>query len=393
MKTALKKGFTFIEILLVVALIGIMLGSILIVINPPRQFANVRNSQRETDLRSILIATKVYVEENQGKLPEGIDTQFKNICRQECNTNSTQVNLQSIVQYMQEEFLPVDRLETNTQYTGYSIRVTRDGVLILQAPLAENGATISIGSSSTASQFDPMQYPGFSMWFSAGENVEIASGNRVISWTDKSDNAYQFVQTSPTSQPLLIRDGEAQFSALSFDGEDDFMEGLNYDINGLSQISLVLVTSSNAGADERNPADDSEHAYSPLFFPATGANGNVHLTPQRQQVTWHFGTGQSQSLPKFTRPTDLGGLYSVTALVKNQSIENLYIDGAQVAQVSGKNFPTANVSNQVQLGRENSNSASYFEGNIVEILVFRSALNQTQINALQGYFRGKYGVQ
>lgn len=65
-KTGNRSGFTLIEILLVVGIIAILAAVVIVAINPARQFAQARNSQRTSNVFSILNAVGQNMADNQG---------------------------------------------------------------------------------------------------------------------------------------------------------------------------------------------------------------------------------------------------------------------------------------------------------------------------------------
>lgn len=65
-KKELLKGFTLIEILIVMAIIAMLASIVIIAINPVRQFATARNTQRWAAINSILNATHQNIIDNHG---------------------------------------------------------------------------------------------------------------------------------------------------------------------------------------------------------------------------------------------------------------------------------------------------------------------------------------
>ncbi len=68
-KSNKQKGFTLIEILVVIGLIAILAAIVLIAINPARQFALGRNNQRTSNTNAILNAIGQFTADNKGTLP------------------------------------------------------------------------------------------------------------------------------------------------------------------------------------------------------------------------------------------------------------------------------------------------------------------------------------
>ena len=72
---ARQKGFTLIELLVVIGIIGILAAVVLVAVNPRRQFASARDTQRRADLYSLTNAIYQFATENNGSLPTAITTQ------------------------------------------------------------------------------------------------------------------------------------------------------------------------------------------------------------------------------------------------------------------------------------------------------------------------------
>ncbi len=96
-----QKGFTLIEILVVIGIIAVLATIVLIAINPARQFAQARDSQRTSNVNAILNAIGQYIADNKGTVPSEITSTDQDISKLEADLCSTIVS-----KYMSA--LPVD---------------------------------------------------------------------------------------------------------------------------------------------------------------------------------------------------------------------------------------------------------------------------------------------
>jgi len=61
-----RKGFTLIEILIVIGLIAVLAGVLIVALNPARQFAQARNAQRWNNIDTVLGAVISNLTDNRG---------------------------------------------------------------------------------------------------------------------------------------------------------------------------------------------------------------------------------------------------------------------------------------------------------------------------------------
>ncbi len=147
---ASKRGFTLIEILLVVAAIAILAGIVILAINPSKQLGDMRNAQRRADVNTILNAVYQYAIDNGGVIPPSIasSTCATVPTNEICKMGGTCTNLVDLsVLTASEKYLvsiPVDPSTTSTNGTGYRVAKNSNGRITVCAPSAEQGATISV---------------------------------------------------------------------------------------------------------------------------------------------------------------------------------------------------------------------------------------------------------
>lgn len=136
-----EEGFTLLEILLVVAAIAILAGIVILALNPSKQLADTRDSQRWSDVNTILNAVYQWSIDNDGSLPSGIGSSAADICGDgvaaaTCTTNSF-VDLSDLVPtYIVG--IPEDPQCATSDSACYQIQTTTGGRIRVSAPDAEN---------------------------------------------------------------------------------------------------------------------------------------------------------------------------------------------------------------------------------------------------------------
>jgi type IV pilus assembly protein PilA len=145
-----KKGFTLLEVLLVVAIIAVLAGIVIIAINPGKNLGDTRNSQRQADVTTILNGVYQYSLDNNGSLPTGITTTSTEICATGASSCTGLVDLSTVTangKYLVS--IPKDpQCGTGTvcaaNGTGYKVSKDANGRITVTAPSAEQSKTISV---------------------------------------------------------------------------------------------------------------------------------------------------------------------------------------------------------------------------------------------------------
>ncbi len=141
------KGFTLVELLVVIGVLSVLLTITLIAINPARQFSQSNNTKRASDVNTLLNAVHQFAADNKGTLPAGITTTVADI-----GTLGADICAAIVTDYVAA--LPVDPLTNNgTPVTNCAVayttnyRIVRSATnnrITVAAPAAELSQVISV---------------------------------------------------------------------------------------------------------------------------------------------------------------------------------------------------------------------------------------------------------
>jgi prepilin-type N-terminal cleavage/methylation domain-containing protein len=141
-----ESGFTLIELLVVIGILAVLMGIVLVAINPSRQFNQANDASRANSIRQVLNSIGAYAADHKGALPPAIASGWP-IAATEIGDGGSQLNICSDLVPTYISALPEDpsinngnAITTCTSYdAGFKVAVDAAGRITVSAPNAAYG--------------------------------------------------------------------------------------------------------------------------------------------------------------------------------------------------------------------------------------------------------------
>ena len=154
MKKIRQKGFTLIELILVIAIIIIIAAAIFVALNPAKRIGDANDSQRWSEVNSVLGAIQQSIVDNTGTFPNQASWAVTNYYQlgtdgvgcDNCAAQATQgacLNLTDLTTNNYLGSIPIDPTIGTAGKTGYYVQRTAGGIVTVGACSPYSG-TISV---------------------------------------------------------------------------------------------------------------------------------------------------------------------------------------------------------------------------------------------------------
>jgi prepilin-type N-terminal cleavage/methylation domain-containing protein len=152
----MRKGFTSVELLIVVGIIAILAALTFVAVDPATRFAEARNAERWSATNSILNAIRNYQVDNNGLLPAALDAipdtaqvlgTATSGCEVTCSAVATIATCVDLEADLVTEYLAAMPLAPKTgsaANSDYYVNVDAEGRLVVGACDPELSETISV---------------------------------------------------------------------------------------------------------------------------------------------------------------------------------------------------------------------------------------------------------
>ncbi len=253
-------------------------------------------------------------------------------------------------------------------------------------PLPAQTTTLTLQRAKDTRPLVSPLLPGMAVWLKADALGGLSNGEPLAVWPDASGQGYSATQIVTGSRPQLISSVLSGKPVVRFDGADDFLQLPSGLCSFNSGLSAFVVTTPRV-----NP-------FSRFFDFGNGAgNNNILFAPRGNSplLAYLVFNGQNYSglssdngitsgTPQILSVVQQGGIPQTSSSVRT------FRNGSETG--AGSAFVPSDVERTINyIGKSNWNDP-LFQGDIAEILIYNTALTETQRQQVNTYLQRKYEI-
>lgn len=390
----MKRGFTLIELLVVIAIIAI-LAAILFPV-----FAKAREKARQTactnNQRQIGISIQMWAQDHDELLPEvsevwgavGVDKGVLKCPSKARVSNGYVYDSMLSGKAIGEISVPDATMVTadGKHPASTTPTITYENVLYKAEDIeARHGKKIIIGYADghvALTAYKPFPYMDeMTCWLDANKGVTETAG-AVSAWADQSGKGNNAAQATATAQPQLVTGALNGQNVIRFDGLNP--NGDYLDIVGAKDMGgAVIVFQYGGGASFTN--------YVGLL---NQANSTSNPFLRAENTTQRFRTlSATDGFCGQNDPAKIPNIW-VNGVRATRYDQNYLAPLTEPKLLTATNFyaGSTNWPNGSCLGRVDNDNARMWKGDIAEVVIFNQSLPREQMQGVEAYLKGKYGL-
>jgi len=383
-----QKGFTLIEVLLVIVLIGILISIGLVTFNAEARFIDARNDIRKTHIQTLEGSITQY-KLQEGNYPTGLDRNYKEICDPDASSCGEFFDLKQFLVPTYLQAIPQDPNDADTTGgAGYGVAVDEaTNTVSVRALQAEGGETITINDPLPAEPttvsntplaatvpVNPIVTNGLVLHLDAGNPASYpGTGN---TWFDLSGN---------NNNGTLFNGvgfGSNNGGGLVFGGVNDYLN--------LNSVSLLPVGTSDRTivAFVKTPTviSGKQHVLHYGTSIPNQAFGLVLTNGVLSTHTWASNYGQGITM-------QAGVIYYLVVSYTNSSaLHKFWVNGLSQGEGIVGVINTGTTTGAKIGARVNLSESWGPNGIIYNIMVYNRSLNYSEIQQNFNATRGRFGL-
>ncbi len=365
-----QKAFTLLEILLVIAAIGILAAVVIVAINPQRQLDQVRSTTKASDANTLSQAIKQHYLDN-GDFPEGVRSEYREVC--DTGNDSG------------EDPIAGDCVDLRVLVPGYiatipstdSEEASESGYFIyLNTANNQVGVSAPYGGTFAGVNYENTYFnEGIELYFDAGNDESYPDTGTTL--FDLSENNLDATLNNGVS--FTDENG----GMLSLDGSNDYISGTPPLLATPYSVELVVKTPPSAGSKTILALTNGTNHGMLMEMNGSSRLRYLHRFP--------YSTGGGNT---FNSTNEIPLAQSVVITYVRDTTQKIYINGQFDSEVNATNGGFDANLNGLAIGRLGINTNSrYFNGGVYTVKMYSRALSDEEILHNFEAVKERYGIQ